>query len=120
MAAHLVNSADSHVLEPVDLWQRELPAAMRDRGPVTEVVDEREIVYIDGKVVRRDPVAFMEAIRPPGAHDPRDAAGRPRRAGHLGRTHLPVPGALGAPVRRSRPAARLQPDLQRLAATTRS
>ena len=43
---------------------------MRDRGPVTEVIDEREVVYIDGKVVRRDPVAFMEAIRPPGAHDP--------------------------------------------------
>ena len=69
-ASNLVNSADSHVLEPVDLWQRELPESMRDRGPVTEVVDEREVVYIDGKVVRRDPVAFMEAIRPPGAHDP--------------------------------------------------
>jgi predicted TIM-barrel fold metal-dependent hydrolase len=66
----LVNSADSHVLEPMDLWQRELPASMRARGPVTETVDEREVVYVDGKVVRRDPVAFMEAIRPPGAHDP--------------------------------------------------
>jgi predicted TIM-barrel fold metal-dependent hydrolase len=66
----LVNSADSHVLEPVDLWQRELPPSMRDRGPVTETADGREIVYVDGTVVRRDPVAFMEAIRPPGAHDP--------------------------------------------------
>ncbi len=66
----LVNSADSHVLEPVDLWQRELPPSMRDRGPVTETTDGREIVYVDGTVVRRDPVAFMEAIRPPGAHDP--------------------------------------------------
>jgi len=70
MAAWLVNSADSHVLEPVDLWQRELPPSMRDRGPVTETADDREIVYVDGVVVRRDPVAFVEAIRPPGAHDP--------------------------------------------------
>jgi predicted TIM-barrel fold metal-dependent hydrolase len=66
----LVNSADSHVLEPADLWRRELPPSMRDRGPVTETAGEREIVYVDGTVVRRDPVAFMEAIRPPGAHDP--------------------------------------------------
>jgi predicted TIM-barrel fold metal-dependent hydrolase len=66
-----VNSADSHVLEPDDLWQKNLPAAMRERGPVTETVDEREIVYVDGKIVRRDPVAFMEAIRPPGSRDPK-------------------------------------------------
>ena len=26
-------SVDDHVLEPRDLWQRELPASMRDRGP---------------------------------------------------------------------------------------
>jgi predicted TIM-barrel fold metal-dependent hydrolase len=28
-------SVDDHVLEPKDLWQRELPASMRDRGPRT-------------------------------------------------------------------------------------
>ena len=39
----LVNSAGSHVLEPVDLWQRELPPSMRDRGPVTETAGDREI-----------------------------------------------------------------------------
>ena len=43
----LVNSADSHVLEPGDLWRRELPPSMRDRGQVTETVDEPEVVYVD-------------------------------------------------------------------------
>jgi predicted TIM-barrel fold metal-dependent hydrolase len=29
----LIISVDDHVLEPKDLWQRELPASMRERGP---------------------------------------------------------------------------------------
>ena len=29
----LIISVDDHVLEPKDLWQRELPAHLRDRGP---------------------------------------------------------------------------------------
>jgi predicted TIM-barrel fold metal-dependent hydrolase len=29
----LIISVDDHILEPKDLWQRELPASMRDRGP---------------------------------------------------------------------------------------
>lgn len=29
----LIISVDDHILEPRDLWQRELPASMRDRGP---------------------------------------------------------------------------------------
>ena len=28
----LVVDADGHVCEPADLWERELPASMRDRG----------------------------------------------------------------------------------------
>jgi predicted TIM-barrel fold metal-dependent hydrolase len=71
MVHTVVNSADSHVFEPDDLWIDNLPAAMRERGPVTEVVGEREIVYVDGKVVRRDPIAFLDVIRPPGSRDPR-------------------------------------------------
>jgi predicted TIM-barrel fold metal-dependent hydrolase len=31
----LIISVDDHVLEPKDLWQRELPAPWRDRGPKT-------------------------------------------------------------------------------------
>ncbi len=32
-SAHVVIDADGHVCEPVDLWERELPASMRERGP---------------------------------------------------------------------------------------
>ena len=32
-SAHVVIDADGHVCEPVDLWERELPPSMRDRGP---------------------------------------------------------------------------------------
>ncbi|MCB1002865.1 MAG: amidohydrolase, partial [Acidimicrobiales bacterium] len=35
----LIISVDDHVMEPKDLWQRELPASLRDRGP--RVVRER-------------------------------------------------------------------------------
>ena len=31
--AHVVIDADGHVCEPVDLWERELPPSMRERGP---------------------------------------------------------------------------------------
>lgn len=30
---HVVIDADGHVCEPVDLWEKRLPASMRDRGP---------------------------------------------------------------------------------------
>ena len=30
---HVVIDADGHVCEPVDLWERNLPASMRERGP---------------------------------------------------------------------------------------
>jgi hypothetical protein len=29
----LIISVDDHILEPRDLWQRELPASLRERGP---------------------------------------------------------------------------------------
>ena len=32
-SAHVVIDADGHVCEPVDLWERELPPSMRERGP---------------------------------------------------------------------------------------
>ncbi|MFJ9445192.1 amidohydrolase family protein [Kitasatospora sp. NPDC101235] len=66
-----VNSADSHVLEPDDLWERSLPAALRPRAPRSERKDGRETVYVDGQVVRRDPLDFADAMRPPGALDHR-------------------------------------------------
>jgi predicted TIM-barrel fold metal-dependent hydrolase len=64
-----VDSADSHVLEPHDLWKTALPKRLADRAPWTERADGKETVYVDGKVMRRDPIAFSEAMRPPGAED---------------------------------------------------
>lgn len=64
-----VNSADSHVLEPNDLWKQALPARLADRAPWTERKDGRETIYVDGQVLRRDPIAFTDAMRPPGAQD---------------------------------------------------
>jgi len=29
----LIISVDDHVMEPKDLWQQQLPASVRDRGP---------------------------------------------------------------------------------------
>jgi predicted TIM-barrel fold metal-dependent hydrolase len=70
MTSYIGNSADSHVLEPDDLYQRELPAKFGDRGIRTERKSERlEEIYLDNKVVRRQPPSFVEMQRPPGAYD---------------------------------------------------
>ncbi|WCO66385.1 amidohydrolase family protein [Iamia majanohamensis] len=42
----LIISVDDHVMEPKDLWQRELPAHLRDRGP--RVVTERVRLEFSG------------------------------------------------------------------------
>ncbi|HMQ26339.1 MAG TPA: amidohydrolase family protein, partial [Acidimicrobiales bacterium] len=43
----LIISVDDHVMEPKDLWQRELPASLRDRGP--KVVRERvKLEFVGG------------------------------------------------------------------------
>jgi hypothetical protein len=39
-------SVDDHILEPRELWQRELPASMRDRGP--KVVRDRLKLHFSG------------------------------------------------------------------------
>lgn len=52
----LIISVDDHILEPRDLWQRELPASLRDRGP--KVVREKTSSSFKGGVlsfVRDDP-----------------------------------------------------------------
>ncbi len=80
MAAHTkiwANSADSHWLEPEDLWRSELPPALAERMPrsVKDPDGQYETVHIDGLQIRRklpNPrrQAFMEASnRPKGAHD---------------------------------------------------
>jgi predicted TIM-barrel fold metal-dependent hydrolase len=63
------NSADSHVLEPDDLWTQRLPQRLAERAPRAERGDKYEILYIDGKQINRQLNDFMDAIRPPGARD---------------------------------------------------
>lgn len=43
----LMISVDDHVMEPRDLWQRELPASLRDRGPRT-VREKCRLVFKGG------------------------------------------------------------------------
>jgi predicted TIM-barrel fold metal-dependent hydrolase len=42
----LIISVDDHVMEPKDLWQTELPASLRDRGP--RVVQEKVRLVFEG------------------------------------------------------------------------
>jgi predicted TIM-barrel fold metal-dependent hydrolase len=61
------HSADSHVLEPADLWTARLPKRLADRAPRSERGDKYEILYIDGQQIDRQLNDFMDAMRPPGA-----------------------------------------------------
>ncbi|UGQ11239.1 amidohydrolase [Yinghuangia sp. ASG 101] len=63
------NSADSHVLEPDDLWLQALPKSLAERAPRSERGDRFEVLYIDGGQVSRQLNDMMDAIRPPGARD---------------------------------------------------
>jgi predicted TIM-barrel fold metal-dependent hydrolase len=71
MPLRWANSADSHILEPDDLWTANLPEALAQRAPRSEQRGEHEITIVDGQLVRRDPIAFLGA-RPPGAHNAKD------------------------------------------------
>ena len=48
-----INSADSHVVEPLDLWQTRLPAALRERGPRREEVDGKWLFTVEGLPPRK-------------------------------------------------------------------
>jgi predicted TIM-barrel fold metal-dependent hydrolase len=49
----LVNSADSHVVEPLDLWVHRLPKHLRARAPRIEEVDGRWLFVVEGVPPRR-------------------------------------------------------------------
>ena len=49
----LVNSADSHVVEPLDLWVQRLPEHLRARAPRIEEVDGRWLFLVEGTPPRR-------------------------------------------------------------------
>lgn len=71
MPLRWANSADSHILEPDDLWTESLPEPLARRAPRSERHGEQEITIVDGQLVRRDPIAFV-GLRPPGAHNAKD------------------------------------------------
>ncbi|HVX22799.1 MAG TPA: amidohydrolase family protein [Acidimicrobiales bacterium] len=92
MATIWAHSGDSHVLEPDDLWLRRLPGDLAERAPRVVRDDEREIVYVDGTMVRRDPIAFSDANRPPGALDVALRIGDLDRQGIWGEAVFPSRG----------------------------
>lgn len=61
------NSADSHLLEPGDLWTERLPSRLAERAPHSVKTEKYEIITVDGEQLGRQLNDFMEAIRPPGA-----------------------------------------------------
>lgn len=63
------HSADSHVMEPEDLWTSRLPKALADRAPRTERGEKFEIISVDGHSLSRQLNDFMDAMRPPGMRD---------------------------------------------------
>ncbi|MBW8793430.1 MAG: amidohydrolase [Streptomyces sp.] len=64
-----VNSGDSHVMEPADVWTERLPARLGARAPRSERGEKYEMLYIDGERIDRQLGDFMDAMRPPGAWD---------------------------------------------------
>jgi predicted TIM-barrel fold metal-dependent hydrolase len=64
-----VNSADSHLMEPHDLWFDALPKELAEQAPRTERSDRFEIVMVEGRQMHRLLAAFAEQFRPPGATD---------------------------------------------------
>jgi len=63
------HSADSHVMEPPELWTQSLPKRLADRAPRSERGEKYEVLYIDGKQIDRQLNDFMDAMRPPGFKD---------------------------------------------------
>src|SRR5439155_14382000 len=51
--AMIVNSADSHVVEPLDLWETRLPPGLRERAPRRIEQDGRWLFVIEGMRPRR-------------------------------------------------------------------
>jgi predicted TIM-barrel fold metal-dependent hydrolase len=49
----LLISADSHVMEPLDLWTRNMPDAMRARGPRIEARGNAQCLMVEDTVVRK-------------------------------------------------------------------
>jgi predicted TIM-barrel fold metal-dependent hydrolase len=53
MSGHRIISADDHVQEPKDTWERRVPAKLRDRAPKVVNVDGGDVWMLEGKVVMK-------------------------------------------------------------------
>ena len=66
------NSGDSHAMEPDDLWERELPPSLAERGPRVSRDERMETVHVDDQVAFRTLASFADAgSSAPGARDPK-------------------------------------------------
>jgi predicted TIM-barrel fold metal-dependent hydrolase len=68
--SRLIISADSHVMEPPDLWQERLPAALRSRAPRQEIRDGRYVLLVEGAPPRTMGRVGDEEHRLPAGSDP--------------------------------------------------
>jgi predicted TIM-barrel fold metal-dependent hydrolase len=61
-----VNSADSHVWEPPTLWEDNLPAHLKTRGPRIDRQEKHDVYICDNKQVWFSKPDMLDAISPPG------------------------------------------------------
>ena len=112
------HSGDSHFLEPEDLWQQILPAALAERMPRSERDGDDEIVHVDGKSFRRKlpKLATKKGERRARHHGAQHApAGRARHPSPARRTSTTkgVWGEVDLPVARAVEPLIKDPELVR-------
>ena len=66
----LAISADGHINEPGDLWNKNLPASMVAEGPRVEVRNGKIAMVVEGRVIRRLAEAPTTSSRRDCRHEP--------------------------------------------------
>lgn len=61
-----VNSADSHVWEPPELWDENLPAHLKGRGPRIHREERHDVYVVDKERVYFAKPDMLDSISPPG------------------------------------------------------
>ncbi len=105
------NSADSHFLEPADLFRSALPARLAERMPWAEKFEDHEIVHVDGQTITRPtpkPIREGEfagmtieqvSNRPPGSGDVRQRLRDLDEEGIWGEVTFPSLGMWASAIR---------------------